>query len=136
MSGWWAEQFARFALEVTPEIGAIAVERYPRTIELSVTPAVAMEGAGISTTELDVSVLPNVSFIGDSYIKTISLDFVPAINMEAAGTSTAEFSLSVVPTIGIVGGEHYVAAFTLSLTPTIGMIAYIKQLPHPIPWTL
>lgn len=95
-----------------------------------------MEGAGISTAELVLTVTPDVGFLGVAYQATVALDCTPVIGMTGAGVSIASFDLTVTPTIGMTGAEKYSAAFTLSVTPSLEMTGATKQLPHPIPWTI
>lgn len=136
MSGWWAEQFARFQLELSPEIGIAGEEAYFNRFSLSFTPSISIEGRGISTADLAISLESSLSFLSVEYIGTIALDLTPLIAMDAVTHSTATIDLSLTPAIGMTGEERYTAQFGLTLTPTIGQVAYVKQLPHPVPWTL
>lgn len=135
-TGWWSERFANFTLEVTPvvSVGGAGVGRAEMNLPVSLS--MSMDGAGISLADMVLNLAPEVSFIGEIYLGTIALDLTPAFGMDAAGTSTAAMDLTVTPSIGMVGAERYTAAFGLTVTPEIGQLAYIKQLPHPIPWTL
>ena len=95
-----------------------------------------MAGASHSTGQFGLTLDPSISLVGVTYVGTLALNMDVAVGMLATGRSTASFDLTLTPTIGMTGVEHYTAAFTLTLTPSIGQIAYIKQLPHPVPWTL
>lgn len=136
MSGWWAEQFAKFQLEVSPVISFPAEEFYPRSFSLGLSPSVSMIGSGVSVAELDLSFSSTFGFLGQSYIKTVALDLSPMLGMDAAPISIGAFGLFLSPVIGISGNEFYSSTFTLSLTPSFTALAYVKQIPHPIPWTL
>lgn len=136
MSGWWAEQFAKFELELSPTITTIAEEFYTSPFSLNLTPSIQIDAVGISTAELTLNLAPNLSFLGSVYVATAALNLDMIVGMDATATSSGSFDLALTPVIGMGGGERYVAEFILTLTPQLGMIAYIKQLPHPIPWTL
>lgn len=136
MSGWWSEKFAEFALSLEPSLAVDVGSRSTAAMNMTLSPSICMEYTATSTGEFGLVFDPSVSMVGVNYLGTVALNLTPAIGMLAEGRSTASFGLSLTPTIGMVGGEHYTAAFTLTLTPSIGQIAYIKQLPHPIPWTL
>lgn len=84
----------------------------------------------------DAKFSARLKFLGSVYIATAALNLDMIVGMDATATSTGSFDLTLTPVIGISGEERYVAEFGLTLTPQIGMVAYIKQLPHPIPWTL
>lgn len=135
-TGWWTERFANFALEVTPvvSVGGAGIGRAEMNLPVSLS--MSMDGAGISLADMVLNLAPEVSFVGEVYLGTIALDLAPNLGMEAAGTSTAAIDLTITPSIGMVGAERYTAAFGLTVTPEIGQLAYVKQLPHPIPWTL
>lgn len=99
-------------------------------------PSLTMDAAPTSTGVLAISLAPEVSFLGETFLGTVALNLDPILGMEAASHSVGDFTLALTPEIGMTGVEHYTATFGLTLTPEIGQIAYVKQLPHPIPWTL
>lgn len=137
MIGWWSEQFAAFRVQLTPSVGVDVGSRSTATMDLVVAPSLSMEGAGTSVADFSVTVAPEVTFIGQAYVATIALNLTPTIGMEStASNSVAAFELSLTPTIGMAGAEHYTAQFAVTVTPTLAATAYVKQLPHPIPWTL
>lgn len=137
MSGWWAEQFAHFKVTLTPEIEMNPGSKSIAAMTISLdSPVIGMEARPTSAGEFDLNLAPSLNFIGVNYAGTIALNLTPIIGMDYTARSTGEFTLALTPTIGMVGAEHYTAQFALALTPTIGATAYIKQLPHPIPWTL
>ena len=105
-------------------------------MNISLSPTVSMVGSPTATGEFDLLFSPSVTFVGVDYIATVALDLAVAIGMLATANSVGEFTLSLSPVIGMVGAEHYTASFALTLTPTLVATAYVKQLPHPIPWTL
>ena len=132
--GWWAERFADFSVDATPSIVFVGAPR--ATLALSAAPAIDMAAAGTSTAEFSLSAAASVGFVGQRLQGSLTLSAAPGLAMAAAGTSTATLQLAITPAIGMVGSERYGGTLTLGVTPTIGMTAYIKQLPHPIPWTL
>ena len=136
MSGWWAERFASFALEVAPTITAAAAPRVQAVVNVPVSPAFSMQGAGTSTAAMDLVATPDVSFVGVNLLGTVSLNLVSALDMAATGQSTGAFTLALTPTVGMTGAEKYTATFVLTVSPSFAATAYVKQLPHPIPWTL
>lgn len=137
MSGWWAEQFAHFKLTLTPSFAMSPSSKSIAAMTLSLdAPVIDMVGTPVATGEFDLRLDPSVSMIGVNYLGTLALNLTPVIGMDYTARSTGAFTLSLTPTISMAGAEHYTAQFALSLTPTIGVSAYIKQLPHPIPWTL
>lgn len=137
MSGWWAERFAKFQLDVEPLIGIAVGSRSTASMNLAVAPELSMEGAGTSTAELVLTIAPEVSITGVAYRETLALNIEPSIAMESpASNSVAAFELTLTPAIGMSGAEHYTATFTLTVSPSFTATAYVKQLPHPIPWTL
>lgn len=103
---------------------------------LELTPTLAMEAHGVSTGEFGLVLDPAISLVGEAYVGTVALNLDVAVGMLAAGTSAGAFDLTLTPTIGMTGAEHYTASFALSLTLSVTTAASIKQLPHPIPWTL
>lgn len=105
-------------------------------IVLEVTPELTMAAAGRSVGDFTVTLAPDVSFVGEQFRGVFALNFEPQIGMVATGTSVADFALTVEPTLTFAGTEHYTAEFAVTVSPSIGAVAYIKQLPHPIPWTL
>lgn len=136
MSGWWSERFASFELKVTPGVAANVHSISVAKMNLPVTPTFTMAATGQSTAAVDLNLTPSVSFVGVNLLGLFSLNLVPALSFSATGTSTGAFTLGVTPGIGMAGVEHYSAQFGLTVTPTLTTTAYIKQLPHPIPWTL
>ena len=137
MSGWWTEQYAHFsvslALDLTMGVGSVSIADVTLALD---SPSLTMDAAPTSTGVLAISLAPEVSFLGVNYNGTVALNLDPILSMEAASHSVGDFTLTLTPEIGMSGVEHYTATFGLTLTPTISTVAYIKQLPHPIPWTL
>jgi len=136
VSGWWSEKFADFRLTVTPDLTMDVTSVSKGTLVVEVTPSLTMEATGQSVGDFTVTLAPNVAFQGEQFRGVFALNFEPQIGMAAAGRSVADFTLTVTPALTFVGGEHYTAAFAVTVSPSIGATAYIKQLPHPIPWTL
>ena len=136
MSGWWAEHFADFTLGLTPVIAADVRSVSKTAMALELTPNIGMDATATSTGEFGLVFDPSLSFAGEAFVGTLALNLDLAVGMLATGTSTGAFDLTLTPTIGMVGAEHYTATFALALTLEVGQIAYVKQLPHPIPWTL
>lgn len=137
VGGWWAEQSERFRLDdFDLEFAAEVTSQSTGAITLSLTPSISMSATGTSVAAMDLAITPSISFVGLAYVDTISLSLTPSIDMSATATSTGEFTISLTPTIGMAGGEHYISAFDVVLTPTFAASAYVKQIPHPIPWTI
>ena len=134
--GWWAEQYAYFGIELSPAINIAVASSSTGSVNVFLNPEITMDGVGISVAAMNLSATPLISFAGESYAGVVALDLSLIVGMEAATHSTTDFTLNLTPDIGMVGNEHYTAQFVLTLTPQMGMISYIKQLPHPVPWTL
>jgi len=136
VSGWWSEQYAYFTMTMTPVVGVDVTSKSIADMDISLTPEFGMEATATSTGEFGLVFDPSVNMAGVNFVGVLALNLEPAIGMLGGGRSTASFDLTLTPTIGMTGAEHYTAAFTITLTPTISQLAYVKQLPHPVPWTL
>ncbi len=134
--GWWAEQYAYFGIELSPAINIAVASSSTGSVNVFLNPAITMGGVGISVAAMNLSATPLISFAGESYAGVVALELSLIVGMEAATHSTTDFTLNLTPNIGMVGNELYYADFGITLTPTLTATAYIKQLPHPVPWTL
>lgn len=133
--GWWVEQYAYFGLEMSPSLSVAAAGHSTSPFNISLSPSVSMTSVGTSTASLDMIATPSISFEGLSYSGVIALNLTPLIGMLGSPIVLADFNLALTPTLTFTAPVA-VTYFGLTLSPTLAATAYVKQIPHPIPWTL
>jgi hypothetical protein len=84
--GMTTTHVGNFALAVTPAVTFAAAEREPGAISVSVTPALALSGAGHNAASVNLAATPSIGITGaDRQPGAVGLSVTPSLGMAATG---------------------------------------------------